>query len=166
MTGRRSTKRIGELLVQRGLISAEQLEQALAEQRSTREFLGAMLIRQGVIQPEALLEVLSEQFGIPHESLTPQDVDWRVVKQFPASVLAEGRCFPIRASEETVTVAVANPLDAWGLSAIEKAEAARFRKIETVLVLERELQVVYQAYKQRSLRAIEERLTHHGRDEA
>ena len=65
---------------------------------------------------------------------------------------------------EYVTVAIANPLDAWALSAIEKA--AGFRKVEPILVLERELQAVCQAYKQRALQAIEERLTQHGDDQA
>jgi len=158
----RSTKRIGELLVQRGLVSEGQLAQALTEQRSTRQFLGAILVQRGWIQPQALLEVLSEQFGMRHESLALDQIDWRIAAQFPPSVLKEGKCFPIRATEETVTVALANPLDLELLSAFESV--AKFRRIEPVLVLESDLQAVCQAYRRRALQAIEERLTHHDDD--
>jgi len=158
----RPTKRIGELLVQHGLISEGQLAQALTEQRASKQFLGAILVQRGWIQPQALLEALSEQFGMRYESLAPGQVDWRMTAQFPPSVLKEGKCFPIRATEECVTVALANPLDAELLSAFEKV--AKFRKIEPVLVLESELQAVCQAYRHRALQAIEERLAHHDGD--
>ncbi len=80
-----------------------------------------------------------------------------MAKQFPASVLAEGKCFPIRADEESVTVAIADPLDAWVLSAIEKF--AKFRTVKPVLVLADELRSVLQAYHQQSLRSIETQLS-------
>lgn len=156
------SKRMGELLVERGLITREQLDHALAQQRLTKEFLGATLIRMGLIQPDMLLATLSEQFQIPRECVRPDAVDWSVAKQFPASVLSDGRCFPIRADEESVTVAIANPLDAWALSTVE--QAARFRSIKPVLVSQPELEAVLQAYRQRLLRRLETQLgDDHGR---
>ena len=149
----RGGKRLGELLMERGLITQAQLEQVLAQQRSTKEFLGAMLVRLGFIQPEILLEVLSDQFHMPHEPLTVGRVNWAVAKQFPSSVFSNGKCFPIRADADSVTVAIANPLDAWALSTVE--QAAGFRKVKPVLVLERELQEVLRVYRQQSLKTIE-----------
>ena len=146
-------KRLGELLVERRLITQAQLEQALTQQRSTKEFLGAILVRMGLIQPEALLETLAKQFNMPHEALAVERVNWTVAKQFPASIFSDGKCFPIRADADSVTVAIANPLDAWALSAIE--QAAGFRKVKPVLVLERELQAILQAYRRQSLKTIE-----------
>jgi hypothetical protein len=148
------------MLVDRRLITREQLDRALAQQRLTQEFLGTTLIRMGLIQPEALLTMLSEQFQIPRERLLPDRVDWSVAKQFPASVLSEGRCFPIRADEESVTVAIANPLDAWSLSAVERA--ARFRSVKPVLVSQPELDAVLQAYRQRLLQTLNTHLDNHG----
>lgn len=156
-------KRLGELLVERRLITREQLDRALAQQQLTKEFLGTTLIRMGLIQPEVLLAMLSEQFQIPRERLLPDRVDWSVAKQFPASLLSDGQCFPIRADAETVTVAIANPLDAWSLSAVE--QAARFRSVKPVLVSHAELEAVVQAYRQRLLRSLETQLgDDHGRD--
>jgi hypothetical protein len=149
MSERRTADRIGDLLVRRGVITARQLEQALALQRSSGIFLGALLVGQGWVAPEALLEALSEQFGIPIERLAPERIDWALAAQFPASVLAEGRCFPLRATEQAVTVAIINPLDVAALSTFERA--ARFRKVAPVLVLEQELQAVVRAWRVRSL---------------
>ena len=155
-----TNKRIGELLAHRGLLTARQLGEALVQQRSTGEFLGAILLRRGWVTPEALLEAFAEQFGMPQERVSPEQVDWSAVKGFPASVLLQGDCFPIRADAFTVTVAIGNPLEAWALSAMERSAGAR--KIIPVLVLERELAAVVQAYQRRALQAFAEHLTDHG----
>ena len=154
----RAPRRIGDLLLDRGLITYAQLEQALQEQRRTKQFLGEILIRLGFVEPRALLAVLSERYQIPHESLSVERVDWRVAKQFPASALSDGRCFPIRADEHTVVVAIANPLDAWTLSAIEQASGSR--KVCPVLVLDAELREVLQVYRRQVYQSIEAQLKH------
>lgn len=152
MSSVQPTKRIGELLVGKSLITRNQLDQALMRQQTTKEFLGTILVQMGAIEPDVLQATLAEQFHLPQASLAPEQVDWAVPKSFPNSVLADGKCFPFRQEGETVTVAVANPLDAWALSAVE--DAAGFRKVKAVLVSERELQAALQAYRQRLLRDI------------
>jgi hypothetical protein len=152
---------VGELLVERGLITRQQLDWALARQQATKEFIGTILVREGLVTPEALLAALSERYRIPHEPLRVEAVDWAIAKQFPSSVLLEGRCFPIRGDEDSVTVAIANPLETWSLSAIEKA--AGFRKVRAVLVLEQELREVVQAYQRQLARSIGSQLDSDGR---
>lgn len=155
-----STKRIGELLVERGVLTAAQLELALADQRTTKEFLGVILVRRQLIKPDMLLAVLSEQSGIPSERLAPERVDWALVKQFPASALSEGKCLPIRADAGTVTVAIANPLDAWSLNVTE--QFAKGRTIIPVLVLETELRRALEMHRQQTLRNMGQQLGDHG----
>lgn len=151
-----ATKRIGELLMELGLVMPRQLEQALERQRSTGQFLGVILLEMGAITEQGLLEAISRQFGIPHEPLDPARVDWAVAKQFPASVLSDGKGFPIRADAQSVTVAITNPLDVWTLSAMERL--AGRRPVRPVLVLERELRVVVQEHQRRAFQALEDRL--------
>ena len=151
-------KRLGEILVERGLINLVQLDCALAQQRATREFLGTILVKQGLITGEALQRALSEQFGIPCESLSPERIDWALISPFPASLLGAGKCFPIRATAHCVTVAIINPLDVDTLSQFEKV-AAGLRKVEPVLVSERDLQAVVFEYRRGCLREIEKRLS-------
>ena len=155
-TQSQGAKRIGELLTEIGLITPRQLEQALERQRSTGQFLGVILLKMGVLTEQGLLQAMSRQFGIPHEPLDPAHVDWAVAKQFSPSVLNEGKGFPIRADERSVTVAITNPLDVWTLSAVERS--AGVRTVRPVLVLERELRVVVREYRRQMLQALEARL--------
>ena len=152
----RPQKRIGELLIDRGLLTSRQLADALERQRATGQFLGAILVEMRIITERALVETVAQQFGIPYEALDPARVDWAVAKQFPAAVLNTGRGFPIRTDAHGVTVAIANPLDVWTLSELERA--AGHRPVRPVLVLERELQAVVQAYRRRALEALEAKL--------
>jgi type IV pilus assembly protein PilB len=156
MSGAPPGKRIGELLIERGLITRVQLEEALAQQRSSREFLGAILVRLGLVTEDALTQTLSARYGIPLEAVDPQRVDWALVGRFPDSLLTEGKGFPIRGDAHTVVVAVLNPLDAWTLSAFQRIAGSR--TVRPVLVLARDLQAVLRAHKQRRLQAIAARL--------
>ena len=150
-------KRIGELLVERGLVTRLQLDEALAQQRTTREFLGQILVKRGLITADQLVPVFADQFGMTYEHIDPAEVDWPLTRQFPSSLLSKGTCMPVRADDFTVTVAIANPLDAWSLSDIERA--AGIRKVRPVLVLERELRAVVAAYRQHLLEASAARLS-------
>ena len=84
MDSGQAPRRIGELLMERRLITQRQLDEALSQQRASKEFIGEILVRLGFVKPEALLAVLSERYNIPHEPLTVDRVDWELVKQFPA----------------------------------------------------------------------------------
>jgi hypothetical protein len=156
MSDRPTPLALGTLLMQRGLLTPLQLQHALASQRTSGKFLGAILLEEGMVKPSALLEALSEQFGIPHQSLSLSDVDWRIAKQFPPSFFSDDACFPIRGDDTSVVVAIADPLNAWSLSAMQ--QATKFRTIRTVLVLEHELKAVCQAYRAQTLRALQQRL--------
>ena len=149
-------KRIGELLISRGLITSRQLTEALERQRATGQFLGAILVELRIITERALVETVAQQFGLPYEALDPARVDWAVAKQFPAAVLNTGRGFPIRMDAQSITVAIANPLDVWTLSELERA--AGRKPVRPVLVLERDLQIVVQAYRRQTLEALEAKL--------
>jgi type IV pilus assembly protein PilB len=161
MNESQGTKRLGDILLGLGAITRSQLEDALADQRRTGEFLGALLVRRGVVKPGTVLAALSQQFGIPHEALTPERVDWTVAKRFPVSVLSAGTCFPIRADLDSVTVAISNPLEAEALSGVERAAAPR--RVRRVLVLEPELREVVRLHRQAVLRELQEGLGGHGR---
>ena len=157
-------QRLGELLVARGAITHEQLEQALAHQRTTGEFLGAVLVRIGTVTAETLLEAVSEQFGIPVEPLDRTRVDWTAPGHFSPSLFAKGNCFPIQADARSVTMAITNPLDVDALGAIERA--AGTRQVRLVLVLERELRDVLQTYRRQLLQASVARLNGRGDEKA
>ena len=91
-----NAKRLGELLVEKGLITPKQLDQALERQRSTREFLGAILISGGWVGEERLLRSVADQFEVSFIRMEEEWVDWDVVLRFLEPLIVEHRCIPLR----------------------------------------------------------------------
>lgn len=112
-----SKKRIGELLVQKGLISPKQLDEALKIQKRTGERAGDILVRQGVLSEENFLAVMSEKISVPKVNLDNLVVDPEVVKLVPVELAKKHRLIPILQLGSALTVAMVDPLD---LIAIEQ----------------------------------------------
>jgi len=142
----RIKKKLGEILIEKGLITPEQLKNALEEQARTKEFLGKILLDRNQIKEPDLLTALSEQFNIPIISLKYRYIDWEFAKSFGASLVLDYKCFPLEKDEWSVTFAITNPLDAWALKKIE--EEARGLKIKLVLVSGRDILEAIQRYRQ------------------
>lgn len=139
-------KKLGEILIEKGLITPEQLKDALDEQARTKEFLGKILLDRSQIKEPDLLTALSEQFNIPIISLKYRYIDWGLAKSFSASLILDYKCFPLEKDEWSVTFAITNPLDAWVLKKIE--EEARGLKVKLVLVSGRDMTEAIQRYRQ------------------
>ena len=142
----RIKKKLSEILIEKGLITPEQLKDALDEQARTKEFLGKILLDRSQIREPDLLTALSEQFNIPIITLKYRYIDWGLVKSFSASLILDYNCFPLEKDEWSVTFAITNPLDAWALKKIE--EEARGLKIRLVLVSRNDIIEVIQRYRQ------------------
>ena len=129
----RKQKRLGQILLEKGLITARQLELALDEQKKNREFLGKILIEDRLIEEKGLLEALSEQFSLPLASLKDKYLDWTLIRQFSPSLILDHRCFPLSRDEESVTIAINNPLDAWALEKAEREASGLGLRLKLVL---------------------------------
>lgn len=143
-----SMRLLGDLLVSQGLITGWQLETALKEQHSTHEFLGAFLIRKGWLTEETLLKTLGEQMDIPYMVVAGQPIEAAAVKLFPPALLEEHTCIPIRMDATSVTVAIANPLDAWAISEMERIVGSRSRRLRLALALAKDIQAAVQRSRQ------------------
>ena len=142
----RNQKKLGEILIEKGLISDGQLKEVLAEQRNSKDFLGAILIKSKRVSESEVLAALAEQFDMPFTSLKHMYIDWGLVKSFSASLIMDYKCFPVSKQGNVVTMAITNPLDAW---AIKKAEEeARGDKLKLVLVTQDDLQSAIKRYRQ------------------
>ena len=139
-------RRLGEVLVGRGLITPEQLEKALAEQKSSKEFLGEILLKHRYLKDKELLVALCEQFNLPAVSLKDSYLDWELVKSFSSELILGYQCFPLKKDERNVTVAITNPLD---MRVIQKAEeGARGLKLKLALTTKEDMQEAIGRYKQ------------------
>src|SRR5262249_56785796 len=89
-------QRLGELLLERGVITEEQLAHALSEKGDTGERLGQILVRLGLITESDLVEGLSALFAIPTVTVPEETVDPAVVRLIPAVTARMSDLFPIR----------------------------------------------------------------------
>lgn len=129
-------KRIGDLLVESGVISEEQLQQALIQQRELKTRLGDVLISKGYITQQQFIEALEFQLGIPHVQIYRQKIDPKII-QLISQKLADQHCvMPLRMESNKLILAMADPLDYFAIDEIRIATGLR---IEPVIASKDEL---------------------------
>jgi MSHA biogenesis protein MshE len=140
--------RIGEILVQKKLISWEQLEEALSEQKKTKEFTGEILIRKGFIPPIFLYKALSEQYQIRFVDLKRTFINKKAVEMIPRSICEKNGLFPIELGHESLIIGISNPLNSW--PEMEIKQLTHMSKIETVLCLPTHIQIAIEEHYPKS----------------
>ncbi|MFQ5677231.1 MAG: GspE/PulE family protein, partial [bacterium] len=101
---------IGELLINMKVITPEQLEKALAEQKSSKKRLGAILIDLGFLNETILVDALSIQLGIPKILPSISLIDKKLLKKFNPEFLHQHQFIPAFQEENRLTVIMADPL--------------------------------------------------------
>ena len=101
-------KHIGDILVEKKLITPEDLQRALAEQEKTGEFLGSTLLKMGCISEAQLLKALSEQLNVAFVDLDQTPIDPAVIKRVPARLVEHYKVMPIRWERDVLTIALSN----------------------------------------------------------
>ena len=105
---------LGEMLVERGAISVEQLHAGLVASRRGGERLGTSLVDSGYIDENALLEALADQHGVPYISASALFEYLKTLKDgvLPGSMVRSLRVVPFRKVRDRIQVAMSNPADA------------------------------------------------------
>lgn len=127
---------IGSVLLERGLISKAQLQQALAEQRSTGERLDRVLVRLGFVTRNQVLAAIGDQFHMPVVDLEGVTVEPKVLQSLPPRLVYKQNCVPISQSDGTLTVATSDPFE---LSVMDELRLLTGCNIELVLADEDDL---------------------------
>ncbi|WP_196237882.1 GspE/PulE family protein [Calidifontibacillus erzurumensis] len=135
-------KRLGDLLVESGLITNEQLQEALAE-KGEGEKLGNVLIKKGYITELQLIEVLEFQLGIPHISLFQYPIDINLTKLVPKEFAYRKSIIPIKKDGDRLYVAMADPMD---YITIEDLRLRTGFQIEVLLATRDEIQSTINRY--------------------
>ncbi|WP_127533144.1 GspE/PulE family protein [Paenibacillus kobensis] len=129
-------KRIGDLLVEAGVITDAQLTQALSQQRELKMRLGDVLITQGYISQQQFIEVLEFQLGIPHVQLYRQKIDQKVIQLIPHKMAEQHSVLPLRVDGNKLILAMADPLDYFAIDEIRILTGLR---VEAVIASQEEL---------------------------
>jgi general secretion pathway protein E len=132
-------KLLGQLLVERGLLSEDDLQRAVALQRERKGHLGKVLLDLGFISQQNLYTVLAEQLGVRRaEPAELEEIPMEAAK-LPVAFLRQSLVFPFRVDDGRVWVAMADPLDTDAVRAVERLLE---RRAEICLATEAEIQRV------------------------
>ena len=102
---------LGENLIQKGLISRQELDIGLKEHKESGQFLGTTLVKLGFIKEEELYPVLAEQLKLSYIKLKEITIDTAVIQKLPAKYAFHYKLMPVKFEENRLTVAVTDPLD-------------------------------------------------------
>jgi len=117
--------RIGDLLVEEGLITNEQLMQALAKQKEYKakgEFkkIGEILIEEGFVSEKQIAVILAKQLGLEFVDLYGEEINYDLMGSFPINLIKQAKVIPFKETDDYIYVATADPLDYDSLEIIER----------------------------------------------
>jgi len=112
-------KQLGELLIERGVISKGQLEEALDCQRNKGGLIGEILVELGFVKEEDIAQALTAQYGFPYLPLCNYEVNPEVAHIVPRRVARQYLVLPIDKIGNNLTLAMSNPLN---IQAVEDVE--------------------------------------------
>lgn len=122
---------LGEILETAGVITGEQLRDALKEQRrDPGELLGAVLVRLELASEEAVMQAVACQLGLPVAVPSAETVERAAAELLGRDVCVWHLCIPLRASPGRIVLAMANPLDE---TALKKAADLTRRSVTPVI---------------------------------
>jgi hypothetical protein len=110
--GKKPQFRVGDILAETGLVTNQQVEEALQDQASgKRKRIGLILIEKRLITEDQLLEALAHKFGLKVIDLEETQIDPQALKKVPRDRIIRMQSLPISLQGITLTVATANPTD-------------------------------------------------------
>lgn len=130
-------RKLGEILLQKKWITDEQLEKALAIQRTKQVRLGSILVEQNWITEDMLLDVLSERFGIEKVKIDSYTIDAHSVKMIPMEMAARYKVIPLFAIGNILTLAMADPLD---INAVDAVRYHTGKRVQEVVASEKDIE--------------------------
>lgn len=111
--------RIGELLHRSGIITSQQLEEALNKQKREQKRLGEILIDLGYLSSKELLWMLSEQADIPFVEIEPEMLDNHLIGKFPQDVLCKNSILPLYETEDKIYITLGDPTNSDAIACVK-----------------------------------------------
>jgi len=112
-------KQLGELLIERGIITKDQLDKALTFQREKGGLIGEILVELGFSKEEDIAQALTAQYGFPYLPLGNYDINSEVVSIIPGRVARQYLLIPIDKIGNNLTITMSNPLNTQAVEDVE-----------------------------------------------
>ncbi|MBI5836057.1 MAG: Flp pilus assembly complex ATPase component TadA [Candidatus Eisenbacteria bacterium] len=138
-----SRKSLGQYLMERELLTREQLQSALAEARRQGIFLRQALVRLKLVSEEHLLEYVESELGIPRIDLTSYDSDPELRRLVPERVARKHHLVPVFKIANVLTVAMVDPMDILALDEVKMTSGC---EVEPVAALETQVEQAIEKY--------------------
>lgn len=121
-------KQLGELLIERGIINREQLDEALALRQERGGLIGEILVELGFAKEEDIAHALTAQYGFPYLPLSNYEIDSAITSIIPGRVARQYLLIPIDKTGNSLTIAMSNPLN---IQAVEDVEMLSGCSVQT-----------------------------------
>jgi type IV pilus assembly protein PilB len=136
---------LGQLLLARGIVTAEQIEKALAEQKEKghRKLLGELLVEMGYCTENQIASALAQGYGVPYAQVTPKICDPKVIEILPRDFLEEYIVLPLFKVNNVLTIAVSEPTNVFLIDEIERISGC---KVQIVCSTSKDIKATLQTY--------------------
>lgn len=114
----REERFIGQLLINAGVISQQDLERALVEHKRTGEFLATTIVKLRLAKEEDVFKILGEQIGVTYINLKQVEIDPKALEKVPARFALHYKIIPIRFEDNLLEIAISDPLNIQSLDDI------------------------------------------------
>ena len=136
-------KQLGELLIERGIISEQQLDKALILQKDKGGLIGEILVELGFAKEEDIAQSLTAQYGFPYLPLSNYDINPEIVNIVPGRVARQYLLVPIDKIGNNLTLAMSNPLN---VQAIEDVELLSGCSVQTFVSTSSDIKKAIEKY--------------------
>ncbi|MDD5120664.1 MAG: hypothetical protein PHR84_05080 [Candidatus Omnitrophica bacterium] len=143
MIRRVNNKQLGELLLDRGIITQSQLDQALSVQRDKGGLIGEILVDLGFVKEDDIAQSLTAQYGFPYLPLSNYDVNADITNIIPGRVARQYLLVPIDKIGNNLTLAMSNPLN---VQAIEDVELLSGCSVQTFVSTSSDIKKAIEKY--------------------
>lgn len=129
--------KLGDSLIMRGLITQEQLEEAVAYQKEHNVKIGKALVKLGYLEEIKLLGVFAESMRMEIKTIDEIQIDSYALDMIPQEIIKKHKFFPIEGEEENISIIVNNP---YNISMEEELKAIMGKEVKMYLALERDIE--------------------------
>jgi len=139
----KESQKLGQILLKEGLITQNQLDEAVKIQKRVNARLGRILIKLGYVENNTIAECLSRQYNFPLINIDELNIPEKIIKQIPYEVAKKHLALPIDYKDNTLIVAMADPTDSY---AIEDIQFKTNLSIKATLATENSIIDAYRKY--------------------
>ncbi|MFH1441438.1 MAG: hypothetical protein ABIH18_05315 [Candidatus Omnitrophota bacterium] len=136
-------KQLGQLLIEQGSLTEEQLNKGLALQKEKGGLIGELLVELGFLTEEDIAQALTALYGFPFLPLANYEINIDVIKVVPARVVRLYCLIPIDKFANNLTIAMANPLN---IQAIEDVEMLSGCNVQTFVSTASDIKAAIEKY--------------------